>query len=154
MTIITRKESLTPKHKAGSPPFEYLKYEVTERGQGHQCYVCLYELPPGKAGYPYHYHAANTEVFYIISGNGEVITPEGARPVTAGDVIVCPPDKTGAHKLVNTSMTELLCYLDCATTNSPDVCYYPDSNKVGVIVKGQGSAFFDEGAAVDYYKGE
>ena len=152
--ILTNIKGLTPKHKAEHEPFEYIKHEVTPRSDENQCYVCIYEIPQGKAGYPYHYHLANTEVFYIISGNGVIQTPDGVKPVAAGDVIVCPPGENGAHKIINTSQTERLTYLDCDTANSPDAVYYPVSGKVGVIRHGKPSAFFKEASAVDYYQGE
>lgn len=150
--IITKKSNITPEHENEREPFEYYKYKINERG--NQCYVCLYEIPPMKAAYPYHYHTANTEVFYIISGAGIIKTPEGDREITAGDVIVCPPDRRGAHKVINTSENEPLCYLDCATSNSPDVIFYPDSGKVGFNITGEESRFYETGTDVDYYKGE
>ena len=152
--IITNKTQITPKHKSEREPFEYIKYEITERSRDNQCYVCLYDIPPGKAGYPYHYHTANTEVFYIISGSGVIETPDGAKGITAGDVIVCPPNVKGAHKIINTSETDMLTYLDCDTANSPDVVFYPTSGKVGALVQGENSIFFDTNSSVDYYKGE
>ena len=152
--IIRSMDTITPKHKAEHEPFEYTKYEVTERNPEHQCYVCLYEIPPGKASYPYHYHTANTEVFYIIKGSGVMETPEGRKTIKACDVIVCPPNGKGAHKIINTSTSEILTYLDCDTANSPDVVYYPESGKVGMLVLGEESLFFDNTSKVDYYKGE
>ena len=149
--IISSKDSILPHHKAVHEPFEYLKYEVTPRGCQQQCYVCLYDIPPGKAGYPYHYHTANTEVFYIIAGQCILVTPKEEKAIKAGDVIVCPPGSTGAHKIVNTSPTEVLTYLDSDTTNSPDVVYYPDSEKIGLVVDGEDSTFFKCDSEVDYY---
>jgi len=152
--IITCKEKITPKHTGKHAPYEYVKYEITERNRDNQCYVCLYEIPPGKAGYPYHYHTANTEVFYIISGTGVVETPDGTKDIAAGNVIVCPPNAKGAHKIINTSDTQVLTYLDCDTANSPDVVFYPTSGKIGALVSDEGNMFFEESSKVDYYKGE
>lgn len=150
--LITNTEKVQPKHKNEHEPYEYKKYELTPRGE--QCYVCIYELPPLKASYPYHYHTANTEVFYIISGSGEIKTPDGIKTIIAGDVIVCPPCEAGAHKIINTSESEPLRYLDCDTTISPDVIFYPDSGKLGTIVPGISSRFFEVNSEVEYYKGE
>jgi uncharacterized cupin superfamily protein len=150
--IITNKENITPKHKFEYGSFEYVKYEITERGANNQCYVCLYEIPPQKAAYPY--HTANTAVFYIISGSGVMETPDGVKNIAAGDVIVCPPNDKGAHKMINTSETDILTYLDCDTTNSPDVVFYPASGKIGTLIHGESSIFFEKSSAVDYYKGE
>lgn len=152
--ILTSKDKIAPKHKAEHEPFEYFKYEVTERNPGNQCYVCLYEIPPQKTPYPYHYHAANTEVFYIISGSGMLETPDGAKSITAGDVIVCAPGASGAHKIINTSETDTLTYFECDSANSPDVVFYPKTGKIGAIIQGRPNTFFDESTAVDYYKGE
>lgn len=152
--IITNKEKIAPRHKAEHEPFEYLKYEITKRSRDNQCYVCLYDIPPGKAGYPYHYHTANTEVFYIISGSGIIETPDGDKSISVGDVIVCPPNAKGAHKIINTSETEMLTYLDCDTANSPDVVFYPATDKVGMLIQGESSMFFDKSSQVGYYKGE
>jgi uncharacterized cupin superfamily protein len=152
--IIAKKEQITPKRKAEHEPFEYIKYEITKHSIDNQCYVCLYDIPPGKAGYPYHYHTANTEVFYIINGSGVIETPDGEKSITAGDVIVCPPNAKGAHKIVNTSDTDVLTYLDCDTANSPDVVFYPKSGKVGALIQGESNMFFYRNSEVTYYKGE
>jgi len=152
--IITNKNKITPKHKDEHAAFEYIKYEVTERSSDNQCYVCIYDIPPKKAAYPYHFHTANTEVFYIINGSGILETPDGAKAISPGDVIVCPPNAKGSHKIINTSETDTLTYLDCDTANSPDVVFYPTSGKVGALVQGEMNIFFDKSTEVDYYKGE
>ena len=41
--IITNKERITPRHKAEHEPFEYKKYEITERQRDNQCYAWLKE---------------------------------------------------------------------------------------------------------------
>ena len=124
--IFTNKDQIVPKHENRHNPYEYFKYEITKRDINNQCYICFYDIPPKKTAYPYHYHMANTEVFYIISGHGLFITPEGEREVSSGDIIVLGRGPNGAHKIVNTSETEVLTYLDCDTAVSPDVVFYPD----------------------------
>ncbi len=34
----------------------------------------LYEIPPGKVSWPFHYHVANEEIFCIIDGESELRT--------------------------------------------------------------------------------
>jgi len=150
---ITNKNAIEPIRKCEHDPYEYIKYEVTKREEANQCYVSIYEIPPGKANYPYHYHMGSEEIFYIISGSGTLETPEGERPVKAGDVFVCPVGPAGAHRIVNTSGTEILTYLDCDTVSSPEVVYYPRSGKVGIMAGGQ-SRFFKMDEDVEYYEGE
>jgi len=152
--IITDMGSIEPLHKCEHESYEYYKYEVTKRSQVNQCYVAVYKIPPGKANYPYHYHLRNEEVFYVISGNGILETPNGSRKISAGDIIVCPPSEKGAHKIINSSPTEFLVYLDVDTINSPELVHYPHSSKIGVIVHGETSQFFKKDSEVDYYEGE
>jgi uncharacterized cupin superfamily protein len=151
---ITNKNLIEPSHKSEHEPYEYYKYEVTKRSRDSQSYVSIYEIPPLKASYHYHYHLKNEEVFYIISGSGILETPDGNKPISAGDIIVCPPSEKGAHRIVNSSEKEMLVYLDCDTVNYPDIAYYPNSDKVGIILNGESSTFYEKNSAVDYYKGE
>jgi uncharacterized cupin superfamily protein len=88
------------------------------------------------------------------NGNGVIETSDGKKGIAAGDVIVCPPDAKGAHKIINTSETDMLTYLDCDTANSPDVVFYPSSGKIGALFQGENNVFFDSSSEVDYYKGE
>lgn len=151
---ILNKNSISPQHKAEHESYEYTKYEVTKEGEDKHCHICFYEIPPLKANYPYHYHINNEEVFYIISGTGILETPDGNKPISAGDVIVCPPSEKAAHRIINSSETELLIYLDCDTANYPDIAYYPHSNKVGIFATGIPNKFYKEGTDVEYYEGE
>lgn len=151
---ITNKNLIKPKHKSEHDPYEYYKYEVTKRSKDSACYVAIYEIPPQKANYPYHYHLKSEEVFYVISGNGILETPNGNKAISAGDIIVCPPLEKGAHRIINSSKTEMLVYLDCDTVNYPDVAYYPKSDKVGIILNGETNTFYKKNTDVDYFEGE
>ena len=151
---ITGKETLKPTSKALHDKYAYTRYTAVAREESDHLTASIYEVPPGKAAYPYHYHTSCAELFYIISGTGELTTPAGKRRVKAGDILYFPPDETGAHKLVNLSDTQALAYLDVDTLAKADVCFYPDSKKVGVLVAGRESAFFTESSNVDYYQDE
>jgi uncharacterized cupin superfamily protein len=151
---ITNKNSIRPKHRNDHEPYEYYKYEVTNPSKESQSNVSIYEIPPQKASYPYHYHLKSQEIFYIISGSGILETPDGNKTISAGDVIVCPPLEKGAHRIINSSEKETLVYLDCDTVNYPDVAYYPNSHKVGIILNGGKNTFYKEKSDVEYYEGE
>ena len=133
--------------------YEYFKRLIVPR-QGNQCTVALMEIPPGKSGYPYHFHAAVTEVFYILEGTGTVRTVEGDAEVGPGDVVVCPPGPPGAHQITNTSATKPLRYVDFDTTSPVDAPFYPDSGKFSVIIDGDTTGPFRLTDEVDYYEGE
>jgi uncharacterized cupin superfamily protein len=77
--------------------FEYYKKELIKlrRLEAKQCKISHYSIPPGKSKSPYHYHMQNEEIFYILSGEGVVKTPEGDIAVSAGDTIIFQQMKAG-----------------------------------------------------------
>ncbi len=152
--LLTSRDMLPVREKAEHELYEYRKQEITSRAEFDTCYAAFYEISPGKANYPYHYHTASTELFYIIGGEGVLETPEGEKRVKAGDVIVCPPGERAAHLLRNPSETETLSYLDVDTVQSPEVVRYPRSGKTGVFVHNVSAGFFRDADSVDYYEGE
>lgn len=152
--IITNKNSIKPKHRCEHEPYEYYKYEVIKPSDENQSVVSIYEIPPQKANYPYHYHLNNEEVFYIISGEGILETPGGNIRISAGNTIVCPASEKTAHRIVNSSHTEMLVYFECDTASSLDVVGYPNSNKINIAIKGQPNKLYRSNTIVDYYDGE
>ncbi len=152
--VIKNINEMNKKYKNDYEGYEYNKYEVTERKDFSQIYVSFYEIMPGKAAFPKHYHSYNTECFYIIDGEGKIIGKNQEYLVKKGDTIVFPCGDEGTHKLVNTSNEKKLIYLDVDTTNSPDIIHYTDSNKIGIIEHNLSSTFYREKDNVDYYDGE
>ncbi len=87
-------------------------------------------VPPGKRAYPFHRHHVSDELFYVLSGSGEVRLDERTLPIRAGDLIANPAG-TEAHQIVNTGREELR-YLAISDIDTVDVIDYPDSGKIGV----------------------
>jgi uncharacterized cupin superfamily protein len=123
----------------------------------------LYEIPPGKVSWPFHYHIANEEIFFILDGTGELRTRDGTMKVIAGDFLRFPVGEGGLHQLKNTSSDKSLKYLDFGTTNQPDLVFMPDSNKVGIFGGGAPCQnkeirfiwkYFDLDTEIDYFKDE
>jgi len=110
----------------------------------------LYELPPGKRAWPYHYHTGNTEAFYLLSGTGQLRAADGEHPLEPGDYVTCPPGPDGAHRVVNDG-DDPLRYLAFSTMQDPDVTVYPDSGKIGVFA-GSPPGGEDERDVSGYYK--
>ncbi len=146
-------KELPAKHHTGSDGYEYVKKSFVPRGHAESSLVCVYEIPPGKSAYPYHYHHKDEETFFILSGHGVLMTPEGEEPVSPGDFLFFPANSDGAHKLTNTSSTENLVYIDFDVIHDIDVCVYPDSGKIGVWGKGV-NRVYPMDSDVDYYEGE
>ena len=67
--IIIRAENAGLMHKNEHENYEYIKHELVPLRKGGQCKLNLYEIPPHKSAYPYHYHTLNEEVFYIFAGS-------------------------------------------------------------------------------------
>ena len=149
---ISRPEALPARCKAEHEGYAYIRRNFVARGEAAQTLVSIYEVPPGKAAYPYHYHLKDEETFYILRGEGLLRTPEGEQPVRAGDLIFFPAGSEGAHKLVNTG-TETLTYIDFDVTHDLDAAVYPDSGKIGLWGKGV-NRVYPMNADVDYYEGE
>ena len=152
--LIVNEQSLPVHHEKEQEPYEYKKWEAAPHRKQDQCYVALYEIPPQKKNYPYHFHMAVTEVFYILEGEGVLETPQGERPLRKGDIVICPPGEKSAHRMKNTSLTQPLRYLDVDTTAPTDVIHYPHTGKTGVIVSGVSTNFFEDQTEVPYYAKE
>lgn len=93
------------------------------------------ELAPGKRGCPYHYHLAQEEMFVILEGEGTLRVAGEMLPLRAGDVITIPPGPEYPHQIINSSGA-LLKYLSISTQERPEVCYYPDSDKIAAFHRG------------------
>ncbi len=123
---------------------------------GEQIGASLYEIPPGKRSFPYHFHWANEEALLVVEGSGTLRLPEGQVPIAKGDYVALRASPEGAHQVINTSDKPLR-YLMFSTMIEPDVGVYPDSNKIGVFPSKKDRAsyvFFRSGEAVDYWDGE
>lgn len=118
----------------------------------------LYELPPGKRSFPFHYHVANEEAIYILDGTATLRLGDRTIAVRAGDYIALPAGPGHAHQLINSSAAPLR-YLCMSTTLSPEVAVYPDSHKVAFSTAPGGPAGgpFEVqrlGTSLAYYDGE
>lgn len=146
-------EEIPVSHRQEHEGYEYFRRKFVPFGEANNALVSVYEIPPGKAAYPYHYHHKNEETFYILSGEGILRTPNGERKVSAGDLLFFPTGPAGAHKLTNCSDTELLTYLDFDVVHDVDIAVYPDSDKIGIWGMGI-NRIYPQDSNVDYYEGE
>ncbi len=146
-------DQIPARHKCENEDYEYYRKVFVRRSEARQCVVNIFEIPPMKSAFPYHYHHNNEEIFYIISGHGILRTPDGERAVSAGDLLFFPANEKGAHKLTNSSASENLVYIDFDTANEIDVTVYPDSGKVGIWGKDV-NQMYRTNDQVDYYDGE
>ena len=88
-------DDLPRKHKAGAEGYEFDRRDFLKVHEARSL-VRVYEVPPGKSAYPYHYHLKNEETFFILKGQGLLRTEEGERTVRAGDLLFFPAGENGA----------------------------------------------------------
>jgi len=135
---------------------------VGRAGGGRAIGCSWYDIPPGRAAYPFHFHTANEEALYVLEGEGALRLGDATVKVGAGDWIAFPVGPEAAHQLRNTGSTPLR-YLCLSTMNNVEVVGYPDSKKVGAVAMPPGAKRGDppwlrilrnEGGDVGYYDGE
>ena len=142
--------------------FAYRRKSFASAATAESLGCSLYVVPPDKRPFPYHYHTANEEAMFVLSGNGTLRTRDGTLEITPGDYVVLPVGESGVRQVINSS-DEPLQYLCISTMIDPEIIRYPDSGKVGLFA---GSApfgsmdqrtltkFLPEEAETDYWDGE
>jgi uncharacterized cupin superfamily protein len=117
----------------------------------------LWEVPPGEAAYPYHFHYSDEEVVIVLSGRPSLRTPEGVRELENGEAVRFPLGEEGAHQILN-STDEPVTFLAISSHGRPDIVVYPDSDKIGAAERLPHAdglrSFFRRADAVDYWDGE
>jgi uncharacterized cupin superfamily protein len=118
----------------------------------------LWEVPPGEAAYPYHFHYADEEMLIVLSGQPSLRTPEGIRELEEGEALRFPLGEEGAHQIVNHSQ-ETATFLAISSAGRPDIVVRPDAETIGVVERrtprgGGLRLYFKRDDAVDYWEGE
>lgn len=85
--------------------------------------VHLIRLQPGYDSTQFHYHDADEEFVFILSGHGRAFIGEATFAVGPGDFMGFPSPSPG-HGLHNDTDADL-CYLVGGETNPADVVHYP-----------------------------
>jgi uncharacterized cupin superfamily protein len=114
----------------------------------------LYELAPGQKTFPYHWHQVQEEWLIVLRGEPTLRESAGERKLAPGDCVVFKRGPEGAHLVRNdTDEPVRLLMLSSDRAGEVEVCYYPDSGKVGIFGEGT-RKLLREDAEVDYFEGE
>jgi len=118
----------------------------------------LCELPPGARSYPLHWHGANEESIYVLSGGGTARIGTAEVAIRAGDWVAFPVGPEHAHQLVNDGEAPLV-YLCVSTDHRCEVIGYPDSNKLRLLAGETWNALWADHMtrpvdSLDYWDGE
>jgi uncharacterized cupin superfamily protein len=142
--------------------FGYRRKQLGSAAGGERLGCSLYEVPPGRRAWPYHYHLANEEAIYVLDGSGTLRLGKREVALSRGDYVALPVGEAEAHQIINTAEKPLR-YLCFSTMREPDAMVYPDSNKIGLVAgsapggpkeKRTLSKFLRSDAEVGYYEGE
>ncbi len=110
------------------------------------------ELAPGHQTCPYHFHHAQEEMFIVLEGEGTLRVAGQRLALRAGDVVFIPPGPEYPHHILNTSSAALK-YLSISTQERPEVCEYPDSDKIAVLGRGKAGTH-RRADGIDYWEDE
>jgi len=129
--------------------------ESLDLSKRHPFDLALVRIPKGKTLCPYHAHAAESELYLVISGRGSVRATDGTTQVGPGDAFFFQPGE--AHQLWNSGDEDFVYYVIADNPRSGGAvgysCYYPDSGKWAVTKEG-GEEVDVKGTEADYYDGE
>ncbi|MGE5477833.1 MAG: cupin domain-containing protein [Bacteroidales bacterium] len=87
--------------------------------------VNLVELPPGSASALRHWHSAEDEFIYVLSGTLTLVTDGGEQRLAAGTCAGFPKNSGDGHCLRNDGDTTAT-YLEVGSRNPADRVVYPD----------------------------
>ncbi len=145
------------KERDAPPGFRAFRARIGYELGSERIGASMWKLPPGEAAYPFHFHYADEELVFVLSGRPTLRTPEGTRELEPGEVVHFPLGEEGAHQVSNPTDEEVR-FLSVSTTGAPDIVIYPDSNKICAAERlpsgGGHNSYFDLDAQVDYWKGE
>src|ERR1700748_48855 len=91
--------------------------------------VNLTQLPPGAWSSQRHWHSAEDEFVYILSGEVTLVTDAGEEILRAGDCAAFPKNTPDGHNMINKSGA-MAVYLEIGTRTMEDVCTYPDIDMI------------------------
>src|SRR2546421_7572632 len=121
-----------PQRKASGypPPFNEkaagrIRQALGDAGGLSDFGVNLMSLPPGAWSSQRHWHSAEDEFVYVLSGELTLVTDSGEDIFRAGDCVAFPKNMPNGHHFINRSDTLATC-LEVGTRRDDDVCHYPD----------------------------
>jgi uncharacterized cupin superfamily protein len=141
------------------PGFSWSRARLGRQAGAERLGASLFELPPGQASFPLHYHYGNEELLIVLRGRPTLRTLDGERELSEGEVVAFVVGTRGAHQLINRTDDPVRLLL-ISEMVGPEVIVYPDSGKTAAREQPPGGAqaglyrVFRDTDAVDYFEGE
>ena len=107
--------------------------------------VNLTSLPPGAWSSQRHWHSAEDEFVYILSGEVTLVTDDGEEVLRAGDCAAFPKNVANGHHMINRGQL-MATYLEVGSRSANDFCSYPDidlqlDGKIGEFTHKDGTPY-------------
>ncbi|MDL2358203.1 MAG: cupin domain-containing protein [Pseudomonadota bacterium] len=102
-----------------------IRQRLGEAGGLTQFGVNLTQLQPGAWSAQRHWHSAEDEFIYLVSGEVVLVTDAGEQVMRAGDCAAFPANAPNGHQLINRSESVALC-LEVGSRDAADRVVYPD----------------------------
>ena len=114
------------------PGFRWQRALLGRQAGAERLGASLFELAPGCAAFPMHYHLGNEEMLVVIAGRPSLRTPDGERELETGEVVSFPRGEAGAHQIVNRGEEEVRILL-ISEMNAPEVVVRPESGQLSAL---------------------
>jgi uncharacterized cupin superfamily protein len=102
-----------------------IRQRLGDAGGLTQFGVNLLQLPPGAWSSQRHWHSAEDEFVYVLSGEVVLVTDKGEELLRAGDCAAFPRNTPDGHHLINRSGSVAVC-LEVGSRIEDDFAFYPD----------------------------
>ncbi|HZA58934.1 MAG TPA: cupin domain-containing protein [Solirubrobacterales bacterium] len=119
----------------------------------------LFELQPGQAAFPLHYHLANEEMLIVVAGTPTLLTGQRERELAEGEIVSFPVGPGGAHQVVNRTDRPVR-ILMLSEMIAPDIVVRPESGKISAFGRPPGGhgegmhGVYFERDSVPFWEGE
>jgi uncharacterized cupin superfamily protein len=141
------------------PGFSWRRAALGRQAGAERLGASLFELEPGNAAFPLHFHLANEELLLVIAGTPSLRTVEDERRLEQGEVVSFPRGEGGAHQVVNRGDGPAR-VLIVSEMVAPDIVMRPESGKISAFGRppggrgeGMHEVFFERDSA-PFWEGE
>ncbi len=121
----------------GLPGYDSLRARVGDAAGSRRLGLSVWDLEPGNAAYPLHFHYVEEELLVVIEGEPMLRDAAGWRRLERGAVVSFLPGPDGIHQLYNDGAQPVR-FMAISTSGEPDIVAYPEQGKIGVFERPPG----------------
>lgn len=129
-------------YDVGSEPrgvdgYDSLRARVGDAAGSRRLGMSVWDLEPGSAAYPLHFHYIEEELLVVLEGEPMLRGADGWRRLERGAVVSFLPGPDGAHQLFNDG-SSVVRFMAISTSGEPDIVAYPEQGRIGVFERPPG----------------